>query len=496
MRRRPEGAGREGKGVRGFFQQHLERPFRVHHLFTESVEHGVRRLCQADRHTEVLALDASLNGSDDTAYGGHERVDDPDSVGSDGFDDGDVATPQGGEQLGTAERARSRRDEQLHRGMGREIQCRSPALVLHPGCKHRPVVVTDYRLPDGDALELIGDFHRVRPSVPIFVLTGFGSIELAVRAVKMGAHEFLTKPIDMNELVNQIREACSHVATERPSGPRRALPRQDGAPRSARMATIEDEVERLKDAECALLILGETGSGKTRLARRLHDASRRRHKPFVDLNCAGLAPDLVESELFGHERGAFTSAHTAKPGVFELADGGTLFLDEIGDISAAVQAKVLKSIEEKRFRRLGALRETQVDVRVIAATHHDLRDSVRTGAFRADLYYRLSTATIALPALRERPEDMMSLAREILSSLSASLGRAVPRLEPDAEAALLSHSWPGNIRELRNVMERAVHFLPRGSDAFGRVGSPFRRATHPRGAGRRGGAGAFDHDAG
>jgi DNA-binding NtrC family response regulator len=315
-------------------------------------------------------------------------------------------------------------------------------------------VVTDYCLPDGDALELITELRGIQPSLPIFVLTGFGSIELAVRAVKAGADDFLTKPVDLDGLVSHVQSACSRTAASA-SGPRRALPRFGQSPR---MLALEDEIARLKDARCSILVLGETGTGKTMLARRLHEASQRRDQPFVDLNCAGLAPDLVESELFGHERGAFTSAHAAKPGVFELADGGTLFLDEIGDIGPGVQPRVLKAIEEKRFRRIGAVRERNVDVRVIAATHRDLRESVRAGAFRADLYYRLATVTITIPPLRERPTDIPFLARDLLRSIAGKMGREVPELGSDAEAALAAHAWPGNIRELKNVLERALHF--------------------------------------
>jgi DNA-binding NtrC family response regulator len=309
-------------------------------------------------------------------------------------------------------------------------------------------IVTDLRLPDGEALEFIAEFRRLKPSLHIFVITGFGSIELAVRAVKTGADDLLTKPVDMSKLVDELRRV-SQLATA--PGPRRAV-RPPPKP-----VALAEQVERLKDVECSVLILGETGTGKTKLVRALHEASRRRDRPFVDINCAGLARDLLESELFGHERGAFTSAHAAKAGMFELADGGTLFLDEIGDIDLAVQPKVLKAIEEKKFRRLGASREQSVDVRVVSATNRDLLEASRAGTFRADLYYRLSTITITIPPLRERRSEILTLAREILVSLSAKIGRSAPELSPDADAALLAYPWPGNIRELKNVLERALH---------------------------------------
>jgi DNA-binding NtrC family response regulator len=309
-------------------------------------------------------------------------------------------------------------------------------------------VVTDFCLPDGEGLALVGDFRREKPALPIMLFTGFGSIELAVRAVKTGADNVLTKPVDLDRLVDELRRVC-HA----PPAPPSAAP-------LGTFFGLDEDLQRLKDLDCALLILGETGTGKTMLARWLHEASRRRDKPFVDLNCAGLARDLVESELFGHERGAFTSANATKPGVFELADGGTLFLDEIGDIDPAVQPKVLKAIEEKRFRRMGSGRERTVDVRIIAATHRDLREAARTERFRSDLYYRLSTVTVTIPSLRERRSDIPRLARELMTALAAKIGRGVPELAADAEAALVGHAWPGNVRELKNVLERALCFSP------------------------------------
>ncbi len=314
-------------------------------------------------------------------------------------------------------------------------------------------VVTDFRLPDGEALDFIADFRRDKPTLPIFLLTGYGSIDLAVRAVKRGASNVLTKPVDLRRLVEELRQAAPLVQAA-PASPSRAVRASGPVKKGADLADLTD---RLKDVECPLLILGETGTGKTRLVRALHEASRRRSKAFVDINCAGLARDLLESELFGHERGAFTSAHAAKAGLFEQAHGGTLFLDEIGDIDVAVQPKVLKAIEEKRFRRVGSSREHTVDVRIVSATHRDLREAVRTGAFRADLYYRMSTVTVTLPPLRDRRDEIPLVARQVLESLAESFGRDTPRLTPEADAALKNHAWPGNIRELKNVLERACH---------------------------------------
>jgi len=319
------------------------------------------------------------------------------------------------------------------------------------------IVVTDYRLPDGEALELITTFRLEKPELPIVVCTGYGTIELAVNAMRTGACNLFTKPVDLDLLVEEIRRALEPRPAPLESGTMRVAPRRSA---SRSMAAIHEDVRRLKDVDCPIVIQGETGTGKTMLARSIHDTSRRARKPFIELNCAGLARDLLESELFGHERGAFTSAHATKPGMLDLADGGTLFLDEIGDIDLAVQAKMLKAIEEKRFRRMGGAQERSVDVRILAATHRDLRAAVRANQFRSDLYYRLSTVTVTMPSLRDRRADIPALAADLLVTITAKIGRNAPTLSPDAEDALAAHSWPGNIRELRNVLERAVHLAP------------------------------------
>lgn len=314
-------------------------------------------------------------------------------------------------------------------------------------------VVTDYRLPDGEGVELVDYFRASRPTIPVIVLTGYATVELAVRAVKHGAENMLTKPVDLGALAEHLNGV---VNAGRTSGVRRSV-RSAFFGMSAIMRELHDYAERLRDADCSTLILGETGTGKTMLARYLHESGRRAHKPIVELNCAGFARDLVESELFGHERGAFTSAHAAKPGMFELADGGTLFLDEIGDVDISVQPKILKAIEEKRFRRMGSTREREVDARVIAATHRDLRSAAANETFRADLYYRLSTVTITVPPLRERASDIPLLARDLLETLAAQLNRETPAIDREGETALTAYHWPGNIRELKNVLERSLH---------------------------------------
>ncbi|NUP06583.1 MAG: sigma-54-dependent Fis family transcriptional regulator [Polyangiaceae bacterium] len=313
------------------------------------------------------------------------------------------------------------------------------------------VIVTDLNLPDGNALGLLPRLRRIDAAIAIFVITAYGTIDVAVRAVKGGAENVLTKPIDVGALVTGVR----HAIDERGRVQTGMRPRITTGPfmsTSPAMRGIEAQVERLRDADCSVLILGETGTGKSVLARRIHRVGARGAKPFVDVNCAGLSRELVESELFGHERGAFTGAQATKEGLFDSANGGSLFLDEIGDIDLAVQPKILKVLEDKRFRRMGDVRERAVDVRLLAATHQDLLDAIENKTFRADLFYRISTVTITIPSLKDRPEDVLPLTRHVLGGL----GAGDVDIADDARDVLLAHPWPGNIRELKNVIERAV----------------------------------------
>ena len=319
------------------------------------------------------------------------------------------------------------------------------------------VVVSDYELPDGTGLELLGRFRAIDAGVPLVMLTGQGSINLAVEAIKQGAEQFLTKPVDLPAL-DAVLQRLAEVrqARERQTALREREARSVPNPfagNSVAIRELRDQAQRLAQAQGPVLILGETGAGKGVLARWLHAQGPRARERIVDLNCAGLARELLESELFGYERGAFTGAQTAKPGLLEIADKGTLFLDEIGDMDLLVQPRPLKAIEEQRFRRLGEVKDRTVDVRLIAATHHDLEEAVRARRFRGDLYYRLSVLPIRVPPLRERTEDVPALARAMLA--------AGFELSAEAERALQAYPWPGNVRELRNVLERA-QVLARG----------------------------------
>jgi DNA-binding NtrC family response regulator len=320
--------------------------------------------------------------------------------------------------------------------------------------------VVDYSLPDGNALDILPRLKALDAGVPLVILTGHGTIDLAVRAIKEGADHFLTKPVELQTL---------QVILERLLENQRNRQRQlAGQARQSRLAPdpflgtsaairrLAEEAERLIASDSPLLIQGETGTGKGVLASWLHTRSARSEEPFVDLNCAGLSAEFLETELFGHEKGAFTGAVTAKTGLLEVAHRGTIFLDEIGDMSPQVQPKVLKVLEERRFRRLGDVRDRHVDVRLITATHQDLQQLVRDKRFRSDLYFRISALPLRVPALRERAEDIPLLARHLLARVGRDLGRGERELSSAALQALQAHSWPGNIREMRNLLERAA----------------------------------------
>jgi len=320
------------------------------------------------------------------------------------------------------------------------------------------VVLLDYALPDGTALDLLRQLKSDGIDVPVVVLTGHGSIELAVTAVKEGAEQFLTKPIELASLAVVVDRIMEHQQNSRrvnASRPKAGADDMFGG-RSAATHALARDAKAAAESDVPVLIEGETGTGKGMLARWIHNASRRATESFIDLNCAGVPHDLLESELFGHEKGAFTGAVTAKPGLIEAAHRGTMFLDEIGDTDMATQPKLLKVVEDKRFRRLGDVAERKVDVRFLAATNKNLAQLVDEGRFREDLFYRINTLVLRLPPLRHRKADIPHLTTQLMQRLARDIRRPVPQLEPDAEEALVNHSWPGNVRELRNVLERAM----------------------------------------
>jgi two-component system nitrogen regulation response regulator NtrX len=322
------------------------------------------------------------------------------------------------------------------------------------------LVLLDIQLPDTSGIELLKQFKAYEESVPVIMISGMGTFEHVVEAMKNGAESFLQKPFDYDTLQLTLESLNRILATRRELA---ALRRSEGEGELERIPGISPAIQELNTtvtqiarAGSPVLIDGESGTGKGVLAKLIHRRSPRAAAPFVDLNCAGLSRELLESELFGHERGAFTSATSSKPGLFEIAHGGTVFLDEIGEMDLAIQARLLKSVEEKKFRRVGGVRDLSANFRLIAATNRDLPEDVASGRFRRDLYYRLNVVHVKLPPLRERLEDIAILVDVILPPLAKELGAARATVSPRAMEKLKNYPWPGNVRELRNVLERAL----------------------------------------
>ena len=341
------------------------------------------------------------------------------------------------------------------------IPCESCRMAKEAFWRTRPdAAICDYSLPDGTGLEILSFIKSADAAIPVIMLTAHGSIELAVEALKMGAENFLTKPVELGALqavlerALEARRGKQKQAAQNIRQGRETLDPFVGP--SAAIRKLSDQARKIAITDRPILINGETGTGKTVLARWLHMNGPRSSEPFVDLNCASFSRELLESELFGHEKGAFTGAVAAKPGLFEVAHHGSIFLDEIGDVDLQIQPKLLKVLEEKQFRRLGEVRDRFVDVRLIAATHQDLGKAVADKTFRDDLYFRISTIPVRVPSLRERKEDTPFLAEIILRNTAQELGRRELKLAPATLARLQEYDWPGNIRELRNVLERAA----------------------------------------
>jgi DNA-binding NtrC family response regulator len=331
----------------------------------------------------------------------------------------------------------------------------------HMSRTQRPdAAILDYELPDGTALDLMPRVKAIDPALPVIILTGQGSIELAVEAVKLGADQFLTKPADFPTLLVLLQRSLEIHRTRQVQLADRSHTQRDAPDpflgTSTRIRELAAIAQKVVETNSPVLIQGETGSGKGVLARWLHQNGPRASRPFVDLNCAGLSKELLETELFGHEKGAFTGAVQNKVGLLEISHKGTIFLDEIGDLDLHVQPKLLKVLEEKTFRRLGDVRERLVDVRLIAATHRNLRELVGRKAFRDDLYFRINTICLSVPPLRERTEDIPLLAAQLLGRVSVDLSVRRVEISDEAMRYLQAYPWPGNVRELRNILERAV----------------------------------------
>ena len=324
--------------------------------------------------------------------------------------------------------------------------------------KSYDVVLCDIKMPKIDGIEFLQKAGETNPDIPIIMISGHGNIETAVEAVKKGAYDFISKPPDLNRLLITIRNAMerSSLVTETKVLKRKVSRVQEMIGGSAPIQRIKDTIEKVAPTEARILITGENGVGKELVARWVHEKSNRATGPLVEVNCAAIPTELIESELFGHEKGSFTSAIKQRIGKFEQANGGTLFLDEIGDMSLSAQAKVLRALQEGKITRVGADKDINVDVRVIAATNKDLLKEVEEKSFRLDLYHRLSVILIHVPSLNERRDDIPVLVDQFLEDICSDYGIAKKNIDEDAIKLLKEYDWTGNIRELRNVVERLV----------------------------------------
>lgn len=355
-----------------------------------------------------------------------------------------------------------RRVLSLHlQGEGFETDEARTAEEALPLADRAGLVLTDLRLPTVDGLTLMERLRLTAPATPVVVMTAYGSVEVAVEAMKRGAADFLPKPFSLDHLMTVVRKVMEvktlreeNVRLKEELGHRYAFDNIIG--RGAKMREILASVERVAPTRTTVLLCGESGVGKDLIARAVHFHSPRAKHPFVKINCTAIPENLMESELFGYEKGAFTGAAQSKPGKFEQADTGTVFLDEIGDVPPSIQVKLLRVLQEREFERLGSNKTKSIDVRVIAATNVDLQRAIEEGNFREDLYYRLNVFPMTIPPLRERREDVAFLAEHFLERFAAQQGRARLRLSAEAQSKLVQYDWPGNVRELENVIERAL----------------------------------------
>lgn len=326
------------------------------------------------------------------------------------------------------------------------------------------LVVTDLRMPGMSGYDLLKKISSAYPTLPVIVLTGHGSIEDAVQAMRDGAVDFFTKPVDLDHLILTVGKALHNRTISEQNTRLKAeldtLRKRQGydgiVGKSSAVAKMMEVIQQVAPSKASVLVTGESGTGKELVADAIHSLSNRSQGPFIKVNCASLSPTLLESELFGHEKGAFTGAVSQKKGRFELADGGTIFLDEIGEIDQNTQIKILRVLQERSFERVGGEETLHVDVRIVAATNRDLEEEIRKGSFREDLYYRLNVVHIHVPPLRERKEDIPLLVASFIKTFNEEDGRSIEGFTPAARKALMAYSWPGNIRELRNTVESCV----------------------------------------
>jgi DNA-binding NtrC family response regulator len=329
------------------------------------------------------------------------------------------------------------------------------------GLSRYDLVLTDLKLPKKDGIAVLKAAKEAFPQMPVIIMTAFGTIDVAVRAMKEGAYHFIAKPFDSDHLLLEIERAISqfrlvaeNLILKEESAEKLGVPRI--VAKSKKIQEVSALIQKVAPSNATVLLLGESGTGKELFARVIHHNSPRRGRPFVAINCAAIPDTLLESELFGHERGAFTGATGAKPGKFELADGGTFLLDEVSELSPAVQAKLLRVLQERTFERVGGTRTVEVDVRIVAASNADLVRAVQEHRFREDLYFRLNVFPVSIPPLRERPEDIPALVEHFIMKYAVQMCRRVRGISKDALQLLMRYRWPGNIRELENFVERAV----------------------------------------
>ncbi len=350
------------------------------------------------------------------------------------------------------------------------------------------LIISDLKMPGVDGLELLGETRKIQPDAAIVIMTAYATVETAVQALKAGASDYIMKPFTPDEIEHVIRKSLNERRLENEIRYLRSQIEEDfnyqeTVGSSPVMVAIYDQIKRISQSRASVLIRGESGTGKELIARAIHYGSPRRDKPFIKINCAALTPTLLESELFGHEKGSFTHAINKKIGRFELADEGTLLLDEIGEMDTNLQSKLLRVLQEKEFERVGGTKSIKVDTRIISTTNRDLEKAIEDGRFREDLYFRLNVIPIKIPPLRERKEDIPALVQHFLKKYNLENNKRVENIHHDAMKLLMSHSWPGNVRELENCIERAIVLCPDGTITAEYFAFPLQKPRIPAGNG-------------
>jgi two-component system, NtrC family, nitrogen regulation response regulator NtrX len=347
--------------------------------------------------------------------------------------------------------------------------------------KQFDVVFCDIKMPKMDGIDVLDMFNKKKILVPVIMISGHGTVDTAVQSLKKGAFDFIQKPLDLNRILLTLKHALEKDELEKETTRlRRKVHHNKSSPIVGESAAIKDlleMVDRVSATDARVLITGGNGSGKELVARQLHNGSDRKSNPFIEVNCAAIPSELIESELFGHEKGSFTSAFKQRKGKFELANGGTLFLDEVGDMGVDAQAKVLRALQENKITRVGGDKDIQVDVRIISATNKDLKFEISKGSFREDLFHRLAVIPLHVPSLNDRREDIPLLVSHFLELLAEDHGQAIPKVDKDALRLICQADWTGNVRELRNVMERLLILTPSGTSISSEIVSKYAHLT-------------------